>query len=238
MAGDNRYRVWAFIAYPEDGLNPDWLSVLRSLKVDFCVSPIHNPDSLIEYDEKDFSEDLKRKKHFHVIVSYDGKKSFESVKDELSVLGKCITRPFKVNSTSGYLRYMGHWGYSDKEQFGGSPDEVQSKFYPFGKFIDRLHEAFEIGEFDQYKVISEINNWILHTNCVEFDDLYTYAVFDKPKWAYVLDKFPCRSVHSLLASKRWKNKKSNEDYLARVGRAYLEFNSGIEGFIPDEKVEI
>lgn len=204
MAQDNRYRVWAFIAYPDDGLREDWLSVLRSLHIDFCVSPLHSPDSVIESDERDFETSLKR--HFHVLIAYEGKKSGEAVKAELSVLGPQITRPFPAYSVTGYLRYMGHWGYMDKEQFGESPEAVQEKFYPFGKFIDRLSEAFEIGEFDQYKVISEINTWILHTGCVEFDDLYTYSVFDKPKWAYVLDKFPCRSVHALLASRRWRSR--------------------------------
>ena len=208
MAEDNRYRVWAFIAYPDDGLREDWLVVLRSLHVDFCVSPLHSPDSVVEPDEKDFSEDLKFKRHYHVEIAYEGKKSLESVKKELSVLGPQITRPFPVYSVTGYLRYMGHWGYTDKEQFGDSPEAVQSMYYPFGKFIDRLSEAFEIGEFDQYKIVSEINNWILRTRCSEFDDLYTYSVFDQPKWAYVLDKFPCRSVHALLASIRWKGRTS------------------------------
>ena len=68
---DRRYRAWTFILYPGDIPNDlDWYCVLDELHIPIAISPLH--DMLLEGKpgEKD---------HYHVIISFDGKKSYDQV---------------------------------------------------------------------------------------------------------------------------------------------------------------
>lgn len=206
MVNSDRKRHWIFIYYPlpPDYILPDiFLASLRALGLDFAISPLHDPDSVADPLEVTYYNlETNKKPHYHIVVGYDGKKSQQNVIDDLSILGDRISKPFPCKSISGTLRYFVHWGYPDKQQFGESIDQARDSIYAFGNFIDTLDKAFELGDFDQYKIISQINQFILDNGITEFLDLYEYSIVHEPKWAYVLDKFPCRSVHGLLSSSR------------------------------------
>lgn len=193
-----RTRVWAFIFYPDEKYFPkNWRDLLHSVHADMIISPLHNPDGVhVSPDEKDF--EVHRKRHYHGMIMFDGVKTQQQVTECLSCLDPFVTYPFPVHSMTGYTRYMVHLGYPDKEQF----EDYNTQFITFGDGQKKVEEAFEIGEFDSVKIIQEINQFILDNGITEFFDLYQYAVVDAPKWAYVLDKFPCRSTHALLSSQR------------------------------------
>lgn len=184
-----RYRNWALVVYP-DSLPDSWIDIIKGFHVPCLISPLHAADSAPDPSEP---VEVAYKDHYHVVFCFDGVQTFDQVQAMTSVLNG--TRPFRLFSRNGYIRYLIHKDNPEKPQY--EYQDIQC----FGA-DDVLQEAFDIGEYDTQKVISEINDWILSQGCSEFADLYIEAC-DHPKWAYVLNKFPCKSVHALLASLRY-----------------------------------
>lgn len=201
----DRKRVFAFIAYPDDGLRKDWVEVLRSLHCSVAISPLHQPDKVMSLDESEFHTD--KKAHYHVMLFFDGVRTFNQVNDMLSKLKPHITNAFEVYSPSGYIRYLVHFDDPDKEQFGDHDIELMNCITCLGSARDSVQLAFSVGDFDAYKVITEILQFVEDNYLCEFNELYTYLK-DNPTWLYVMNKYPCKSVYSLLSSNRYTGKRS------------------------------
>lgn len=203
---NGQFRTWACILYPDDDSFPlEYFSIIRSWHVPYVLSPLHSPDCIPQSGEADYNTHLKR--HYHLYLYFAGKKSQSGVNELLDDLGKAHTLPFKLDSSSGYIRYMVHLGYPEKEQFlnsDASPEEYMSLLAYNLDAEDLVKQAFEIGDFDQYKIISDINHFIIENDITEFEDLMTYCILHQPKWEYVLNKFPCRPVYALLSSRRFR----------------------------------
>lgn len=201
MASDRR-RNFAFIAYPDDGLPDNWLEILRSLHVNIAISPLHSPDPSPGFDESGFL--VNKKRHYHVVIAYDGVKTFNQVINDLSPLGDHITKPFEVHSLSGYLRYLVHQDDPGKEQFGDDPLERMESITCLGSMMDSVQLAFSVGEFDAFQVMGEIMDFIYDNSVKEMTELYVYCQ-DMPKWRYVLQKYSCKPIYALLNSIRYQS---------------------------------
>ena len=85
---DVRARTWTFVAYPESAPE-NWRDILDGYHIPWVESPLHdkdvNPDGTV------------KKAHRHVILLFDGKKSFEQVKDITDALNAPI--PQKTANT-------------------------------------------------------------------------------------------------------------------------------------------
>lgn len=108
---DNRFRNWSFIGY-WDSLPNDWIVRLNELHVECYISPEHdrdiNPDGSL------------KKRHWHIILCFEGKKSFEQIKEITDSLN--CPHPQYVNSLRGMARYLCHLDNPEKVQY--SPSEV------------------------------------------------------------------------------------------------------------------
>ena len=94
---EQRFRNFATIVYPESA-PADWQNILADLKIPCLISPLH---------DRDFNPTGEPKKpHFHVLLTFEGKKSVEQIKE--------LIRPFcgvgveVVQSIRGYTRYLCH----------------------------------------------------------------------------------------------------------------------------------
>ena len=69
---DDRARTWTFIVYPESAPQ-NWRELLDECHVSWVESPLHdkdvNPDGTV------------KKPHWHIILLFDGNKSYEQVKE-------------------------------------------------------------------------------------------------------------------------------------------------------------
>lgn len=103
---DNRARLWSIIAYPESA--PElWREILKKECGKGAISPLH---------DRDMNEDETQKKpHWHILLCFDGKKSYSQVKAIADKIKGAI--PQKVNSLCGYCRYMGHIDNPEKAQY-------------------------------------------------------------------------------------------------------------------------
>lgn len=103
-SSDNRKRAWSFFVYP-DSAPENWEQRLDGLN--WVKSPLHdkdvNPDGSI------------KKPHWHILIVFEGKKSFQQVKlitDELN-----SPHPQYVESVKGLVRYMAHLDNPEKATY-------------------------------------------------------------------------------------------------------------------------
>lgn len=186
-----RFRNWAVIGYP-DSLPENWISIIQSFHVPVLISPLHQPDE--DQINPDEPGECAYKLHYHIVWTFDGVQTADQVTAMVQPLN--CTKPFRLFSRNGYIRYLIHLDDPQKPQY------EKTDIIVMNGAEDAFHEAFDIGEYDTQVVISEINDFILSTGCSEFADLYVESC-EHPKWAYVLNKFACKSVHALLASMRY-----------------------------------
>ncbi len=124
MGGTFRGRNFAFLIYPSSCVYHyiDMLKELSKLGVAMAVSPVHVPD------------DEVKKEHYHVLMSFDGVKSLDSLENLTSMADGELFQWHKltncfgiskndfphfviINSVCGYYRYLIHKDNKDKQQF-------------------------------------------------------------------------------------------------------------------------
>lgn len=187
---DRRYRAWTFILYPNDiPGDVDWYVALDELHIPIAISPLH--DMMLEGKpgEKD---------HYHIIFSFDGKKSYDQVIElqvnNLSKTGQHqgFTRPEPVQCLASYYRYLCHLDSEDKV-----------KYDPEGIML--------LGGFNPHKYIDEQSHIFMlqMSECIEENDFTEFAVFDSycrthyPDTWYTLLHHNHGYFNTLLRSRRF-----------------------------------
>lgn len=113
------FRNWTFIVYPDSA--PDgWRDVLNGELIPWACSPLHDADLNPDGEEK--------KPHWHVVVSFEGKKCYQQVLEFIKPLN--CTIPKKVASMKGLLRYFCHLDNPEKHQYDISDIELHCGFDP------------------------------------------------------------------------------------------------------------
>lgn len=188
---DDRSRVWTFIMYP-DSMPNDWQKLISEFRIPAAVSPLHDADLNGDMSEK--------KPHHHVILSFEGKKSYEQI--------YALTRRFhgtipkRVESPQGLIRYFTHIDNPEKAQyskediitFGGL--DIEKYFKPTASHVS--------------EIINEMIQFIYDNDLTEWAELQKYAL-DSPEWSYVLNMYHCNSLYRLLNSRRYMKKQAAEE---------------------------
>lgn len=188
---DVRSRVWTFIMYP-DSMPKDWQKLISDLRIPAAVSPLHDADLNGDGSEK--------KPHYHVFLSFEGKKSY----DQLYILTRRFngTIPKRVESPQGLIRYFIHKDNPDKAQyqieditlFGGL--DIEKYFKPTASHVS--------------EIIDEMIQFIYDNDLTEWAELQRYAL-DNKEWSYVLNMYHCNSIYRLLNSRRYIKKQAAEE---------------------------
>lgn len=175
-----RARVWAFIVYVTSAPE-DWLDKLMALHVPLAVSPLHAAD------------DTDTKPHYHVLLRYDGKKSYSQVRRVVAELHGA--GPVSVQSVGGYARYLCHLDETDKPTY--DPREVICMSgFDYSEYIKPSGTALR-------EVVRNIDQFILDHDIREVCDLLEYALEEEPEWYDVLQSPSQLSrVSRLIASTR------------------------------------
>lgn len=183
MSNGDRQRIWQCIVW-SDSAPKDWVSVIKKFQVPFVVSPYH---------DKDIKEDGTLKKaHWHVIFIFEGKKSYDQVKEITDSINAEF--PVKVLSPRGAFRYLCHLDDKDKYQY--HKDEIQC----YNGADPRTYLGFSQTEIDIAK--DEIQRFCLAHNIVEFCVLCDYAMLNEPVWNYVLKNVATNFFTKYLQSRR------------------------------------
>lgn len=156
-ATESRTRVWTAVVYPESAPE-NWRDLLDEQHIAWVESPLH------DQDVNPGTGELK-KPHWHILLSFEGVKTFEQVSAILEPLGCPI--PQRCHSTVGTVRYFAHLDNPEKHQY--SPAEVVG------------HGGFDVASAMQptssrrYELIAEMVEFIQEKNVTEFMDLMIYA---------------------------------------------------------------
>lgn len=157
---DERTRNWTFVVYPIEGTPPapiEWREIVDEQHIQWIESPYHDSDLNADGSLK--------KPHIHVLVMYEGNKSFEQVKQLTEALNAPI--PQKVANVKGLVRYFVHMDNPEKHQY--SKDDI------------RCHGGADSAEYlkatatTRYQLIKEMMDWVRSNEVTEMEDLMTYA---------------------------------------------------------------
>ncbi len=189
---DRRYRAWTFLIYPGDLPGTlDWYAILDDLHIPIAISPLH--DMILEGKPG-------QKDHYHVIFSFDGKKSYEQVKelieDNLSVNGKnCgFTRPEPVQCLASYYRYLCHLDSEDKVKYDPQAIMLLGGFNPH-KYIDEQAFLF----------LEQMAKCIDEQGFTEFDKFDEYCRLNYPDtWFRLLPRYHGYISTKIRSKRHWK----------------------------------
>lgn len=174
-ARQGRGRAWAAIAYPES-MSCDLMSRLAGLGLQGCVSPLHDRDR--------WPDGTPKKAHFHVLLYFEGKKSYAQVKHITDALR--LTFPVLVESMQGMARYLCHLDL-DPEHVPG--DRYKSRYdpadvVPFGGF-DYM-ALVKMTMTDSYKAVAMLTEMCRAVgDFASYADYMDYVFTARPELAYI-----------------------------------------------------
>jgi len=192
---DERVRLWTFIVYPESAPQ-NWQQILIEMNIECIISPLH---------DKDLNADgeAHKKPHYHVLLKFDGNKSFEQIKEITDTLNSPI--PQKVASAKGLVRYMIHLDNPEKYQY--NREDIIA--YGGADVADLLRPTSS----SRYALISEMIAFVQENRIYEIADLIIYAKNERfSDWFPLLSDNSAYIMHMFIKSYRHKqNSPGNRD---------------------------
>lgn len=184
MSKDGRYRNWVFVLYPESA--PDnWLQILKDMHLSGWISPLHSDDKNPDGEPK--------KEHYHVVLRWQGKKTFAAVEEITKSLN--ATRPEPCSNIRSYARYLCHLDNPEKAQY----DVAEVVTLGDADYLGTISSAA-----DTDTVLADITRWCDDNGVVSFRELSNYARENKPDWWRVLTSSRTVFLKAYLQSAAWE----------------------------------
>lgn len=159
-SSDTRTRTWCAVVYP-DSAPENWRDLLDEQHIPWACSPLH------EFDVNATGE--VKKPHWHIVLSFEGKKSYEQIVEILEPL-KCPI-PQRAHDIRGAVRYMIHLDNPEKYQYDRSGIEAHGGF--------DVSAALQPSASERYDLIDEMIQFCHENGITEFQDLMDYARTDR-----------------------------------------------------------
>lgn len=182
-----RGRNWTIIVYP-DSAPENWEDIIKKEPV--AISPIH---------DKDVNSDGEcKKKHYHIVLSYKGYKSFEQIDEIARLLHSPI--PERVNSLSGAVRYLTHMDNPEKYQYDRSDIKVYGGF--------DIDSVLCLSTGDKREILKEMINFIKDNEIIHLVDFTNYCLSDDAPvgWFEILTERNTLFLKEYIKSNWQKNK--------------------------------
>ena len=196
-----RARVFATLVYPESA--PEgWQDKLSETHVQALVSPLHDRDKNPNGEQK--------KPHYHVLLLFDGMKSYEQAGRLRSMIGGVGWE--EIASTRGYARYLCHLDNPEKAQY----DESEIREFGGADYREIIKRAS-----DNVRITREMMRYIREHNVLFFSDFLDYCMDEKPDW---YDSLVSRNMYATYtyvkarAAKAEKLEKLETDIMGKYGR--------------------
>ena len=175
---EKRQRNWMVIVYPESA--PErWEDILDEHHIQWCCSPLHDADRN--------ADGTPKKAHWHVVIAFEGVKTYEQVKEISDKLNAPI--PQRVESIRGAVRYLAHMDNPDKAQY----DKAMIRTYGGMEVADYLRTSEQL----RGNVVRDMCRWVVENEVTEMWSLMQYAMDNEPDWwealitnsGYIMDLF-------------------------------------------------
>lgn len=179
-----RTRNWTFIIYPES-VTENWKELLEEEHIEWIESPLHDKDQNATGEAK--------KPHKHVLVLYEGPKTFEQVSELTERLGATVAQ--RCASAKALVRYMAHLDNPEKAQY--STSEI------IGHGGADVAEMLRPSSSERYALIGEMITYIKKNNITEFTDIMQYAMEKRFDDWFPLLCDSCAYVIGLVIKSQW-----------------------------------
>lgn len=180
-----RYRNFATELYPES-CALDIVAAIDDLHVPGFLSPLHDRD----FDKNQ----VPKKPHYHLLLMFPGKKSFDQVVELVRPLGAVGLEI--VQSVSGYARYLCHIDNPEKAQY--SPVLVRS--FAGADYLDVISS-----EADKTKAFIALMDFTRKANIFYYSDLLEKLLEYGENELYRYSLFAlCNPINKFLSSKLGK----------------------------------
>lgn len=190
---DKRYRNWMFIIYPESA-KEDWRERIEEKYIEWVESPLHDKDKTKEGELK--------KPHVHVLLLFNGKKSYANVLEITEELGATI--PKVCMSAKTMVRYFAHMDTPEKYQY--PVEEIKAHG---GVNIESF---IKLSESKEMEILKEILDYIVKRDILDFETILGYARRRRSgDWFPLISKKYVNLINTFLKS-RYCN------YLRKIGR--------------------
>ena len=155
-----RARYWTFLVY-EDSAPENWRSILDDYHAPWVESPYH---------DKDINPDgTPKKPHWHVMIYFEGKRSFDQIVDLVNLINSPIPQP--VLSAQGHLDNPEKFQYNMLDIVPHQGIDITKYFLPSEtQHIAYLHQMFD---------------FINQQDIRYYSDLLDYARLHKPDTWFV-----------------------------------------------------
>lgn len=189
---EKRTRNWTFIVYPESAPK-NWRSILDDKHVQWIESPLHdkdvNPDGTV------------KKEHWHILLIYDGVKSFSQIKEITDSLSSPV--PQACESARGLVRYMIHMDNPEKYQY--------DRAGIVGHCGADVESFFEMTATNRLATLKEISQFIMDNQITNFSDLVKYAILNSDDWFTVIADKNTLFINKLIDAEWQKFRDENRE---------------------------
>lgn len=187
MTKDIRARTWTIIVYPESAPK-NWREQLDNLHIGWIESPLH---------DKDINPDgTKKKPHWHLMLLFEGKKSYSQIKNICDMLNSPI--PQRCMSPKGMVRYFIHLDNPEKYQY--KKEDIHAHG---GADVENY---FKMSHTNQLDILKDIVNYIHANHVTSLMDLTRYTLQSgNDEWFEVISTKSTVFLSSLLKSE-WRKK--------------------------------
>lgn len=198
MKKESRTRNWTAIVYP-DSAPENWMELINDHHIQWICSPLHDKDKN--------ADGTPKKPHWHIMLAYEGVKTFDQVKELTDSVNAPI--PKKVDSARGLVRYMVHMDNPEKYQYAAR--DIKG----FGG-ID-IEEYLKPISSGRYEMIKEMMEYIVESDVVEFEDLLTYASVEKfDTWFKLLCDNSAYVISMFIKSRRHRRQPLSSVRIVKV----------------------
>lgn len=155
-----RCRGFACVVYPESA--PDnWRDLLDEQHVPWIESPLHDMDVNPTGEIK--------KPHYHVVLSFDGVKTIDQIKEILAPIN--CTIPIPLHSVKGMVRYMAHMDNPEKYQY--NPALI------VGHGGVDVKDLLQVSASARYSMMRDMIKYIRDKNITDYMEFMEYAMEEK-----------------------------------------------------------
>ena len=188
---DGRHRHWTFVLYPESA-PANWRDILDEVMTPWVESPLH------EFDVNPTGE--IKKPHWHILISFEGKKSFEQMCSLIEPLNCPI--PQIAHNAKGVVRYMAHLDNPEKFQYSTSAI--------IGHCGADVADYLKPSSACRYELIREMMIYVRDTQITEFQDLVDYAMQNRfDDWFPLLCDNSAFVVGNYIKSQRHRSERNS-----------------------------
>lgn len=212
---DKRGRNWWFVVYP-DSLPADWLAQLDELHVPGFISPLHDHDKNPDGEYK--------KPHYHVILCFDGNKSFDQI-DSISRGMLHGTIPQRVDHLRGTVRYLVHMDNPDKYQY-----DVKDIISLSCADIDSaMQKSATVRHYD----LAAMRKYIRDNNILSFAAFYDYCDEYNSDWASMLDDSCTMCISAYIKSRIYDKRDQDKKFEESLQRENEDLRNKIASLLSD-----